>query len=97
MGTEYRIKLTAEDFAHLRSALPGRSLDDILRSAPGFVANQGNSYSYRQENVADDQWLATVDVQEDGIWLCYNSDTALRDYLMARILETCGRLSIEDG
>ena len=97
MGLEYKVQLTATDFAALENEALGKSLDRLLREAPGFVAADGAVYSYDTTDVPDNQWLETIHIQDDGLWLTLYSREPLLGYVMNSILDTCGRLNIEDG
>jgi hypothetical protein len=97
MGIEYRIVLRTEDFAAFAKDVRGKTLDQVLRDAPGFLDSNGTAYSYNTPENLGNQWLDTIHVQEDGLWLTLYSLDLLLNYMMNAALDICGRLEIEDG
>ena len=97
MGFEYKVHLTATDFAALGNEAIGMSLDSLLREAPGFVSSDGTMFSYSATQDSDSNWLETIHIQDDGLWLTLYSRGRLLNYVMNSVLKTCGQLHIEDG
>jgi hypothetical protein len=97
MGIEYKIVLRADDFTAFAQDVQGKSLDHVLRYAPGFLDSDGTAYSYNTTENPDNQWLDTIHIQEDGLWLTMYSVGPLLNYMLNAVLDICGRLEIEDG
>jgi hypothetical protein len=97
MGIEYKIVLSANDFAAFESDIQGKTLDRVLRDAPGFVDSDGIQYSYNTTANTDNKWLDTIHIQDDGLWLTLYSCEPLLSYMMNTVLDICGRLEIQDG
>lgn len=97
MGIEYKIRMTESDFAAFENSVTGDTLDSVLRAAPGYLETDGKIYTYSTTGDPMNKWNETVQIEDDGIWLTLYADEPLRRYLMDAVLNTCGRLSIEDG
>jgi hypothetical protein len=97
MGIEYKITLSSDDFAAFEQDVRGMTLDRVLREAPGFVTSDGTAYSYNTADHPDNEWLETISIQDDGLWLALYSCEPLLSYMMNAVLDICGRLRIEDG
>lgn len=97
MGIEYKLVFRACDFGAFAKDVRGKTLDQVLRDAPGFLDSDGTVYSYNSTENSGNQWLDTIHIQKDGLWLTLYSPSPLLNYLMNAVLDICGRLEIEDG
>jgi len=97
MGIEYKIILSPDDFAAFENDVRGKTLDRVLRDGPGFADSDGAAYSYNTTAQPDNDWLETIHIQPDGLWLTLYSCEPLLNYMMNSVLDVCGRLEIEEG
>jgi hypothetical protein len=104
MGFEYRFKLGRGDLENLARNPDGiADLDTLLRAGPGFLAKQGEDYSFSSDPTDKERWPSAVRVEQTGFLLCIYSRAQGSDgqqllrYLMDSLLDRCGRLEVEEG
>lgn len=104
MGYEYRFRLSRGDVEALARHPDGvRTVDALLRAAPGFTGHEGSTYCFNDDTAARTGWPTSVSLDEGGFTLCLydrragSPDLALLTHLCLELLARCGHVEVEDA
>jgi len=101
MGFEYRFRVTRQDFLPDPSLTGKDAMDALLTGLPGYRRRDETTYYFNNPEGSSTDWDANILVCPDELILCISSRRTwasdLMIALMFALLNSCGRLEVEDA